>query len=79
MPVASESATLDFKTVSFPCIAFRRDAGTLVPAILAASDGNQLVVFEPGSREPRTLPSAKFNEAFDPVVLLLAPRCGSSE
>jgi subfamily B ATP-binding cassette protein HlyB/CyaB len=67
----SEFSALDVRSVSFPCIAFRRDAGTLAPAILAASDGNQLVVFEPGSREPKTLPFAKFYEAFDPVVLLL--------
>jgi subfamily B ATP-binding cassette protein HlyB/CyaB len=67
----SNAAALDFNAVPYPCIAFRRDGGALVPAILAASDGAQLVVFESSSREPQTLPLAKFHEAFDPVVLLL--------
>jgi subfamily B ATP-binding cassette protein HlyB/CyaB len=67
----SNAAALDFKSAPYPFIAFRRDRGVLVPAILAASDGAQLVVFESASREPKTLPLAKFYEAFDPVVLLL--------
>jgi subfamily B ATP-binding cassette protein HlyB/CyaB len=67
----SEAASLDFKIVPYPCIAFRRDAEALIPAIVAASDGTQLVVFESGSREPKILPLTKFYETFDPVVLLL--------
>jgi subfamily B ATP-binding cassette protein HlyB/CyaB len=67
----SEAATLDFKSIAYPCIAFRRDVDALTPLILAASDGAQLVVFESGSREPLSLPLTKFYEAFDPVVLLL--------
>ena len=42
-----------------------------VPAILAACDGAQLVLFQSSGREPQTLPLADFLEAFDPVVLLL--------
>ncbi|MGH6628651.1 MAG: ABC transporter transmembrane domain-containing protein, partial [Burkholderiales bacterium] len=71
----SEASVLDFKTAPYPCIAFRRevegDAATLVPAILAGSDGAQLVLFQSSSREPQTLPFAKFYESYEPVVLLL--------
>ena len=66
-----EAVALDFKSVSFPCIAFRRDGEALLPAILAACDAGQLTFFESSSREPQTLPLAEFYKAFDPVVLLL--------
>ena len=42
-----------------------------MPAILAASDGEQLVLFQSSSRAPQSLSLAKFYEAFDPVVLLM--------
>ena len=66
-----EAAALDFKSVPFPCIAFRREGDAFLPAILAAGDGAQLVFFDTSSRESQTLPLAKFHESFDPVVLLL--------
>ena len=70
-----EAAALDFKAAPFPLIAFRRegegDTATLAPAILAASDGEQLVLFQSSSRAPQSLSLAKFYEAFDPVVLLM--------
>ena len=67
----SEAATLDFKAVAFPCIAFRREGENLVPAIVAASDGAQLVYFHASSREPQNLPLTKFYKTFDPIVLLI--------
>ena len=66
-----EAAAIDFREVAFPCIGFRREGETLVPAILAASDGAKLVYFQPSSREPQTLPLAEFAASFDPLVLLL--------
>jgi len=70
-----DAAALDLKTAPFPCIAFRRegdgDAARLVPAILAGSDGAQLVLFQPSSGEPQTWHLAKFYESCEPVVLLL--------
>ena len=70
-----EAAALDFKAAPFPAIAFRREgegeAEALVPAILAASDGAQVVLFQSSSREPQSLPLAEFYRTFNPVVLLL--------
>ena len=62
---------LDTEALAFPCIAFRREAAGLAPAILAGTDGTQLVIFDPSSRGPQRLPPADFRAAFEPEVLLL--------
>jgi subfamily B ATP-binding cassette protein HlyB/CyaB len=64
-------AALNFKSVRFPCVAFRRDGAVLLPSIVADCDGAKVVFFDLSSREPQSLPLAKFYEMFDPAVLLL--------
>jgi ATP-binding cassette, subfamily B, bacterial HlyB/CyaB len=66
-------ARLDFKAAPFPCIAFRRktEGAGLAPTILAASDGAQLVYFEPSRRGPQTVPLEEFRAAFEPELMLL--------
>jgi ATP-binding cassette, subfamily B, bacterial HlyB/CyaB len=63
------------ESVPFPCIAFRRRAernfSQVAPAILAGRDGERLVFFQPGDRDPRNMPIAEFREAFEPALLLL--------
>ena len=70
-----KAAALDARSTPYPCIAFRREgegeAATLVPALLAAGDGAQLMFFERSMREPHTLPPAEFRAAFEPEILLL--------
>ncbi|MEO8186562.1 MAG: peptidase domain-containing ABC transporter, partial [Burkholderiaceae bacterium] len=70
-----KAAVLDAGPTPFPCIAFRRegegDAERLVPAILAASEDGELVLFQSSNREPQKLPLAKFYESFEPGILLL--------
>ncbi|MGH8744940.1 MAG: peptidase domain-containing ABC transporter [Burkholderiales bacterium] len=70
-----QAAALGAKSTPLPCIAFRRagegEAARLAPAILAESDGAQLVFFEVSSRAPQRLPLADFRAAFEPEVLLL--------
>ena len=66
-----EAATLDFNSVAYPCIAFRREGEAFAPVILAAVDGGRLVYFQSGARAPKAVPLAEFAAAFDPFVLLL--------
>ncbi|MGA7984995.1 MAG: peptidase domain-containing ABC transporter [Burkholderiales bacterium] len=64
-------ARLDFKALPFPCIAFRQQGETLVPVILAASDGARVVGFQRSGREPQTLTVEEFRAAFEAELLLL--------
>ena len=59
-----------------PCVVFERDATEsgepqLRAAIVAKCDRDQAVVFKSSSRDPATVPIAKFDEAFAPVFVLL--------
>jgi subfamily B ATP-binding cassette protein HlyB/CyaB len=59
-----------------PCVAFERatsESGEpqLTIAIIAKCDSDQAVVFKSSSRDPVTLPLARFGEAFVPVLVLL--------
>ncbi|MFZ1910633.1 MAG: peptidase domain-containing ABC transporter [Burkholderiales bacterium] len=66
-----KAARIDFKAAPFPCIAFRRQGETLLPVILAKSDGAHAVLFQRSEREPQTLPLDEFRTALEPEVLLL--------
>ena len=71
----SSAKSLDPRLTPFPCIAFRRAGGggapALAPAILAGGEGGRLAVFESSRQGPETLEPAKFDEIFEPLVLML--------
>jgi len=70
----ADAPSFDPRTAPFPCIAFRRGNGSdneLKAAILAGGDEGRLVFFDASSRQPQNLDLARFNESFEPLILLL--------
>jgi subfamily B ATP-binding cassette protein HlyB/CyaB len=70
-----DAAAIDLAAVPYPSLAFRRpeDAarGRIAPVIHAAHDGEKVVYFEPGRREPQTVAGPELRAAFEPALLLL--------
>jgi len=70
----TDARSVDPQATPFPCVAFRRGNGSdkeLKAAILAGGDAAGVVIFDASSREPQNLDLARFNESFEPLILLL--------
>ena len=68
----ADARTLDWAHASFPLLAFRSDAGTGRPALVAKADAGRILYFNPGSHEPHIASAAEFSALFDSGVLLVA-------